>query len=401
MGFGSAAEKQVAQELTLRAVELGMSPALGGDIRLELAPRTTVLVGKNGAGKSAILERASSAFINVWGMAKSSQPDPGRLSCEFQLRDSTLFRYRCIWSPRQEPVSDEPVLEKDLAVARIEEACALIEADEQILWSVDDGVLVRDDRTSTKIPLGRTLVNVWFFNRQEQDFTFHYIVGPLFEWFSSVSYIGAPIARARRVREEVVVLARPSGAQLEPLQWLAYNLARWQVELPEEFEEFVEIGRRTKVFGDIAIKRYLDPDSGASLQNRKDFVSVAVDGVDLGLLSDGTLRAMRIFMGLLDPGIRLLLIDEPESAAHPGLLSRLLAEIETYSSDRQIVLATQSPQVVNWARPDAIRLVERQEGSTRVRGLDAATLERVERYLHDDDTLGSFIYGGGLDGLVG
>jgi hypothetical protein len=397
MGFGSAADKELAQKLTLRAVGLGMSPALGGDIELELAPRTTVLVGKNGAGKSAILERISRAFVNVWGSAESSQPDPARLACEFQY-DGLPFRYRCTWASREEPGGKQPELEKDLAVARIEETCALLDPDEQVLWTVDDGLLVRDDGTSAKIPPGRTLVNGWYSIKRAKDFSFHYIVGPLFEWFSSTSRIDAPEAR---VREEVLVLARPSGRQQTLLHWMAYNLARWQEALPGEFGEFVNLGRRTKVFDNITIKRYLDPDRGPSAPNRKDFVSVDIDGVDLGLLSDGTLRAIRIFLGLLDPEIRFLLIDEPESAAHPGLLSRLLNEIDAHSDDRQIVLATQSPQVVNWARPDAIRLVERQDGITRVRGLDAATLERVERYLHDDDTLGSFIYGGGIDGLAG
>ena len=39
------------------ALELGESMALGGDVRLELDPRTTVLVGRNGAGQSAIFDK--------------------------------------------------------------------------------------------------------------------------------------------------------------------------------------------------------------------------------------------------------------------------------------------------------------------------------------------------------
>ena len=185
------------------------------------------------------------------------------------------------------------------------------------------------------------------------------------------------------------------------MQHIAWQLTRWQEELPDIYEEIVELGHRLQVFDNIAIKRYVDPDKNAPEASRKDLISISVDGVDLGLLSDGTVRAIRISMGLVQPGVSLLMIDEPEAAAHPGLLSRLLAEFEAYSDDRQIVIATQSPQVVNWARPDAIRLVERQDGHTHVRSLDAATLERVERYLHDDDSLGSFIYGGGTDGIAG
>lgn len=394
MGFGSAADKESARALVLRAVELGMSPALGGDIRLELAPGTTVLVGKNGAGKSAILERLSEAFHNVWGVARSTQPDPGRLLCDFDF-DVVALRYRCAWFPRDEAIRERAT---GLAVARIEESCSVLAPDEEeVLWSVDDGSLVRNDGTSAEISPGRTLVNCWISLRR-QKFSFNRVVGPLFEWFSSSNLMRIPV---ERVRQKVVAPAQLSGKEeLSSLQYLAYDLARRQKELPDQYEELLEIGRRTKVFDNITIKRYLDPDDRSSAESREDFVSVAIDDIDVGLLSDGTLRAIQIFMSLVDPEIRFLMIDEPESAAHPGLLSRLLAELDAYTDGRQIVLATQSPQVVNWARPDAIRLVERQDGATRVRGLDAETLERVDRYLHDEDSLGSFIYGGGLDGLA-
>jgi energy-coupling factor transporter ATP-binding protein EcfA2 len=395
MGFGLAADKELARAFTLRAVELGMSSALGGDIRLELAAGTTVLVGKNGAGKSAILERLSEAFTNVWSVARSSQPDPGRLLCDFDIDEWTL-RYRCAWFPRDEAIRERVT---GLSVARIEEKCSVLASDEEevVLWSVDDGSLVRNDGTSAEIPPGRTLVNCWMMLRRKQ-FTFNSMVGPLFNWFSSSSLMRIPVAR---VRQKVVAPAQlPDKEPLSSLQSLAYDLARRQKEFPDQYEELLEIGRRTKVFDRIHIKRYLDPDNQASAESREDFVSVAIDDIDVGLLSDGTLRAIRIFMSLVDPEIRFLMIDEPESAAHPGLLSRLLAELDAYTDGRQIVLATQSPQVVNWARPDAIRLVERQDGATRVHGLDAETLARVERYLHDDDSLGSFIYGGGIDGLA-
>ena len=47
-------------------------------------------------------------------------------------------------------------------------------------------------------------------------------------------------------------------------------------------------------------------------------------------------------MWLLFPELKLVLVEEPETAVHPGLLSRLLAEFDAYASDRQIVLSTQS-----------------------------------------------------------
>lgn len=397
VGFGREEDKEIARELRLRAIELGVSPALGGDVRLDLAPTTTVLVGKNGAGKSAILERITQGADNVSGLASDPQPDPGHFACEFELPKAIQIRYECNWRLRAEAMPDEA---PELSVPQLEELCTVIET-EELLWRVDDGVLTRNDGTSDNLALGRTLVNTTFSIRR--SFVFPYLAGPLFAWFTSLRHIGLG---ATRNREEAIIPL--SGSQRElvrklltPVHWLGIRLARWQEKHPAEFEELLELGRRAQLLDNIAVKWYVDPGGDAVRpQDRKDFVTVMVDGVDLGLLSDGTLRALSIFYALIEPDTKLLLIDEPESAIHPGLLARMLAEIEAYSGDRQIIISTQSPQVVSWAQPDAIRLVERRANVTSVRSLDEATLKRVESYLHDEDTLGSFIYGGGIDAFA-
>ena len=145
------------------------------------------------------------------------------------------------------------------------------------------------------------------------------------------------------------------------------------------------------------MKVYRDPDGGQAAQTR-DIATVLVDGTNFGLLSDGTLRVIEILVWLILPEVNLLLIEEPETAVHPGLLSKLLAEIDAYSTDRQIVLTTQSPQVVSWADPRALRLVERHAGKTSVRSLREDEISRVAAYLNDEGTLGDFVYSGALDG---
>jgi predicted ATPase len=124
---------------------------------------------------------------------------------------------------------------------------------------------------------------------------------------------------------------------------------------------------------------------------------VTVDGVNLGLLSDGTLRVMTVLVGLVDPKIDVAMIEEPELALHPGLIGRLLAEIETASKTRQFVISTHSPQIVSWARPEAIRLVERNDGVTSVRALNEQQVGIISRYLHDEGSLGDYVFGGGVD----
>ncbi len=116
------------------------------------------------------------------------------------------------------------------------------------------------------------------------------------------------------------------------------------------------------------------------------------DGVNLGLQSDGTLRVAEIVSKLLSPNLRCLLIEEPETEVHPGLLAKLLALFDAYSLDRQIVVSTHSPEVVNWCRPEDVRLVVREDGVTRAPPLEAGDLASVVRHLRDDGSLADFVY---------
>ncbi|HNG00092.1 MAG TPA: AAA family ATPase, partial [Pseudomonadota bacterium] len=95
-------------------------------------------------------------------------------------------------------------------------------------------------------------------------------------------------------------------------------------------------------------------------------------------------------------GFRTLLIEEPETGVHPGLLAGLLDTIDAYTVDRQVIISTHSPQVVSWAQPQELRVVTRQEGKTQVRPLSEQQVALFLKYLHDQ-TLGDFVYSGALD----
>lgn len=132
-----------------------------------------------------------------------------------------------------------------------------------------------------------------------------------------------------------------------------------------------------------------------------EFAMVDFDGCNIGQLSDGTLRVAEILWTLISlrPG-DILLFEEPEIGIHPGLLRRLLAVVDSYTLDHQVVVSTHSLQVVNWAGPTEIRLVHRQRGyqsDTVSKALSSEQLARLEPYLNDEGSLGDFIYSGGAD----
>lgn len=95
MRDGDEQVQATTRELRFAAIELGESPVLGRDVRLELAPGTTVLVGRNGAGKSAILERIFAGLGRAVHGGMSA--DPLGIACELTTQAQRL-RYECRWS---------------------------------------------------------------------------------------------------------------------------------------------------------------------------------------------------------------------------------------------------------------------------------------------------------------
>jgi predicted ATPase len=85
-------------------------------------------------------------------------------------------------------------------------------------------------------------------------------------------------------------------------------------------------------------------------------------------LSDGTLRFIALATLLLQPPERLpnfIVIDEPELGLHPSAISVLASMIKEAAVHTQIVLATQSPRLVDEFDTDDIIVAERIENENR------------------------------------
>ena len=89
-------------------------------------------------------------------------------------------------------------------------------------------------------------------------------------------------------------------------------------------------------------------------------------------ISDGTLRFMALATLLLQPPPTLpdvIVLDEPELGLHPEAISSLAGMIRTASLNAQLILATQSPRLVDEFSANEIVIVERDERGERNRSL--------------------------------
>jgi predicted ATPase len=111
--------------------------------------------------------------------------------------------------------------------------------------------------------------------------------------------------------------------------------------------------------------------------------------LDAADLSDGTIRFVALCTLLAQPNPpRTIIIDEPELGLHPYAIS-ILAELVKNISDRtQVILSTQSVNLVNEFEPEDIIVVENQHNQSTFNRLEKQALSE---WL-DDYTIGDLWY---------
>lgn len=117
-------------------------------------------------------------------------------------------------------------------------------------------------------------------------------------------------------------------------------------------------------------------------------------GIEAPTISAGTARlvAMLTAYYALDIGPRasmpgLVVIEEPDTAINPGLLRTFVAMLRRYvrSGNRQFILTTHNPTLLDFFEPSEVRVVERDmQGMTHVHEVS----EEIWKLWKDDSTLG-------------
>ena len=101
-------------------------------------------------------------------------------------------------------------------------------------------------------------------------------------------------------------------------------------------------------------------------------------------MSDGTLRSLAILTAAYQyPRPRLLAVEEPESTIHPEALGTLLDVLRVAATQMQVVVTTHSPDLLEakWIGAENLRVVVWEGGVTKVLPLGSAPVEALKKHL--------------------
>lgn len=388
-------------------------PVLGGPVTITLNDGVAVLVGRNGAGKSAILEGFRAIAYRAVGRNKvydphnfsllnrnvdDSIPDniPKTLTLEVLTPMNRRIEYKYEFFEKPTADEDDSIYFLGEHKYLFHENCQYLDEKRELIWKIQDSniKLIKGSEPS------RFNDFAVFLRRQmgSLDFLFSYPGMPdevkwIYDLLTEILFCGEYAFFLRRSQRSFCTLTRPSRGVGNVPEELPDLLAKGILTLLEndKQEELTGICQRLGLGNSITKKE-------RPLENETYYIEILFDGVNIGLLSEGTLRILSIILDLINlKPITTLLIEEPETQIHPGMLEKLLNEIESYTYGQNLILSTHSPQVVSWTQPDKINLVYRQDGRTFVRKLATNEIENVVEYLNEEGSLGDWIYSGILD----
>lgn len=392
--------------------------ALGSQVSVSLLDRVGVLVGRNGAGKSAILE----------GFEAISSRAIGRLS-RFRLLDSDSipkildieiltpterrlgYRYELTFlstSTDSLDIDDSTNDNSEESQFSWNECCQYVDGEKEILWTTETGVTTLSNGSNS---ITTILGNISSLRQLGLNISENLRIKLPLELPQEMHWVYAVLrgvrilgkASVRKTSKRRPSLLRVSGKGIsfsssELADGLSHKILRRMN--PEELYELGSVCQRVGL-GNIAVQKFVLSGENPEKTEGKDeeyVSSVLLNEVNIGLLSDGTLRVLSILVEIIASyPSSTTIIEEPETQIHPGMLAKLLNEIETYTFEENLILSTHSPQVVAWTSPEKINLVYRNHGQTTVRKLREEEIHKVVEYLCEEGDLGDWLYSGILD----
>lgn len=196
-----------------------------------------------------------------------------------------------------------------------------------------------------------------------------YVLPALKSWRVYHFHDTSPSAMVKRPHESNDNLRfKPDGANL------AAYVARLKQQFPKAYQRIVETIRlAAPFFGDFVVRDPLPSQIELEWTEKRD----PDTPYRAHMLSDGTLRFICLTTLLLQPTKLLpdtIIIDEPELGLHPYAINLLAEMLKEAAEVTQVIVSTQSVELLNQFEPEDVVVVQRVEGASRFERLSQEAL---------------------------
>jgi len=314
--------------------------------------RLNVLVGANGAGKSN--------FISLFDMlAAVVRRRLGVFVAENGGPDALMFGGR--WGT--------PHIDVELVFGQNGYEFSLHPGSRDRLFFLDEATRFFGERSSPRRHLGAGHYEALLPDVTDEDTFAWYARRAIRGWrvyhFNDTG-VRSAMRQSHAVRDNIML--KPDASNLAPL------LRRLREQFPDDFKQIVDTVRLAAPFVESLVYRR---EQGLRLELEW-FETGDPDAVRGPIqFSDGTLRFICLTTLLLQPPQLqpdVIIIDEPELGLHPYAVTILATLLQQASEEKQLIVSTQSADLVSELDPEDIVVVSRREGASVFERLAPETL---------------------------
>jgi len=338
------------------------------DIELEL-DKFNVLIGPNASGKSNLLDCL--AFISEIAQGKVNESLAGR------------GRYKhVVFSGEKENIELSIDFMRDNEPSRYFISVSEMGIDEERLTIEDVGVIDRhlneikkrlDTGELEKVTEGTWVSAIYHHSPKTREY--------LNSW-RSYNFITSEMRKTYSARRNLIL--DKNGGNLAQVLLSLHN------ERPKTFDKIEDMLEQAIP----QIDELLTP----LTEDGETYVAIREKGFDSPFdyfqVSDGTLKLLAYITAITANEPKLICFEEPENFIHPRLFELLLEILK--KSDKQIILSTHSPYLVDWVEPGDVIIVEKTDKGTVTKRIEKA--DKLKGHL-EKIGLGELLYSGEVGGV--
>ena len=322
--------------------------------------RLTLLIGPNGAGKSNLLQALRLVPLLRTRSLQSYVADHGF--------GAALLHY----GPKTTDAIEIGVLIRDQGSSYRYDARLAFASDDSLYFQTENAACLRPDDSWVISTLGGGHRESKLLEASPENQT----VATVNRWLGRMTFYhfhdtSAQSKLRTHARREDDRFPRSDGSNLA-----AYLLRLKESDQDADRKSWQRINRHCRHIAP-AIKE-LDP-VAINDSVRLDWVDNRDQRFGCHQFSDGTLRALALITVLSQPTAklpRMISIDEPELGLHPSAIALIAELCRSISRHTQIILSTQSTELLDHFSADEVVVVESDHGETRLTRLSSDALQR-------------------------